>query len=337
MRQIARTDVVTATTPTDTTPTTPEPPTDSDRPYSDNSPFNTPVVNPTVVSNSASLVSSLLMSNNLPYPVSTDRAESNNYDHPCYYPKASDPLATLAFNRPRAISYRVPLPSYAIPAGGTDHHLCVIYDGWEYNMWQTSKSGSTYTASIGGRMLADGPGIKTPNLVQQYGTGYEGGVEAKYGLRAGIITAEEMQAGQIDHALFVVVQNAAAGTSGGTYPGYNTPYQGNDRVRMGTRFWLDMSDAEIDASGAPAWEKMIAHAAHQYGIYVGDKGGAGFSFMLESSTPYNRAGVTNPWASFWASQGVRRDSSWGYVGRFSGRINWKGNLKVIAPPSPQIP
>jgi hypothetical protein len=162
-------------------------------------------------------------------------------------------------------------------------------------------------------------------------------VEAKFSERAGIITAAEMQAGQINHALFVVASGSAAGTSGAVYPGYNNPsYASNDRVRMGTRFWLDMSDAAIDATSAPRWEKIIAHAAHQYGIYVGDKGGAGFSFMLESSTPYNAAKVANPWDTYWPSQGVRNSGQYGYAASFTSRAIWS-NLKAIAPPSPQIP
>jgi hypothetical protein len=343
VRVIDRSQVVTTPPPPppDTTPTDPPPPPPpvdtGGRPYSSTSPFNTPVgPSPQVLPNSAQLVAgSGLPGNGLPSPISTDRAEQVNYDHPVYYPKSTDPVATITFRNSGA-SFRVPVPNYAIPAGASDHHICIVYDGWEYNLWNASKTGGpgnyTFTAQIGGRMLADGPGIKTPALVQQYGPSYEGGVEAKFGLRAGLITAAEMKAGQINHALFVVASGAAAGTSGGTYPGYNTPYQGTDRVRMGTRFWLAMTPAQIDATSAPAWEKTIAKAAATYGIYVGDKGGAGFSFMLESATPFNAAGVANPWDSYWPAQGVRNTGTYGYAASFTSRAIWS-NLRAIAPPS----
>jgi hypothetical protein len=323
--------------PTTTTTAAPPPASASGaRAYSDASPFNTPVPAGTQpLSNSAALVSSSGLSNGLPSPLSTDRAESANYDHPIYYPSASDPLATIKFAN-SGVSYQVPVPNYAIPAGASDHHIGIVYGGWEYNLWNATKSGSagnyTFTAQVGGRMLADGPGIKTPALVQQYGASYEGGTEAKFGLRAGIIQESELASGDIPHALFVVASGAAAGSSGGTYPGYNTPYQGTDRVRMGTRFWLDMTPAQIDATSAPAWEKTIAKAAATYGIYVGDKGGSGFSFMLESSTPYNAAGTTNPWDAYFASIGVKNSGQYGYGLTFRTSAIWS-HLVAIAPPA----
>lgn len=342
----------TPTTPTETTttPTTPDPPATTSRPYSDASPFNQPVgSSPAVLANSASLVATA-MPTGKPSNLSTSRNNISgsgavNYDHPIYYPSATDPMATVKFNSPLAISYRIPVPNYAVPAGASDHHIGFVYDGWEYNLWNATKSGSagsyTFTAAIGGRMPANGVGIKTPALVQQYGSGYEGGVEAKYGLRAGMIQADEMKAGKINHALFVVVKGAQSGDNGAVYPGYSktvpqSGYKTNPTsVWMGQRFWLDMSDAAIDATAAPAWEKIIAHAAHQYGIYVGDKGGDGFGFMEESSVPDTTAGLPDRWASYWPAQGVRKDPTYGYGVTFSaaGASAIWSHLKAIAPPS----
>jgi hypothetical protein len=93
-----------------------------------------------------------------------------------------------------------------------------------------------------------------------------------------------------------------------------------------------MTPAEIDATGAPQWERTIAKAMNEYGGYFGDTGGAGFSFMLESSIPYAAAGVANPWDAFWPGQNVRKDPTWGYNAAFSGKIPWSAKLRVIAPP-----
>jgi hypothetical protein len=317
------------------------PPPAGSRPYSDSSPFNVPVgSSPAVLGNSAAIVANSGMSGGKPSAISTARGESNNYDHPLYYPKASDPLVTLRFQNTAASALngtKVPLPNSAITAGGSDHHIGIVWDGWEYNLWATSKSGSagnyTFTSQIGGRMRADGPGIKTPALAQQYGSSYDGGTEAKFGLGAGIISAAELQSGRIDHALFVV---ASGSTGNWVYPGFNASAQGDangTRPNMGTRFWLDLSDAEIDATTAPAWEKVIAHAAHGYGIYVGDKGGAGFSFMLESNTPYASAGVASPWDAYWPGQGVRRDATWGYNATFKSTAIWSHLKAIAAPPA----
>jgi hypothetical protein len=332
----------TDTTPTDTTPDNP-PPVSGSRPFSDNSPFNTPVgTNPTVLSNSASLVSAALRGGQ-PLALSTDRAVSNDWGHPVYYTKASDPMATLVMSSTHQ-TFHANVPNYAIPAGQADAHICIVApDGWEYNLWATKRTGSpgnyTFTAQIGGRMPANGPGIKTPAQASQYGPAIDGGVEAKFSERAGLITASDMQAGVINHALFVVVKGATAGDNGVVYPAYsaNGGYKSPTSVRMGQRFWLDMTPAQIDATDAPQWEKIVAKAAATYGIYVGDKGGDGFGMMMEDSTPYIAANTTNPWDSYMQSIGVRNSGSYGYVLRFSGDIPWPSALRAVAPPSPQIP
>ena len=44
---------------------------------------------------------------------------------------------------------------------------------------------------------------------------------------------------------------------------------------MGAHFYLDMSDAEIDAARVPAWKRAVMLAAAHYGLFVGDTGGGG--------------------------------------------------------------
>ena len=94
------------------------------------------------------------------------------------------------------------IPDAARPAAGGDGHLAVIdqADGWEYDFWQVQqkpKGGGTLTVSYGG---------KTP-----YGTSNADGLgsnatAANFALSAGIIRPSELEAGKIDHALFMVVE-----------------------------------------------------------------------------------------------------------------------------------
>jgi hypothetical protein len=324
----------------------------SARAYSDGSPFNTPVGDrPTVAPQSAQIVANSYLSNGLPSPVSTARDESLAYDHPIYYAKATDPLVTIRAQGGSVNNMQINLPAYARAAGGSDGHLGVVTpDGWEYDLWRVTRSGSTLNVSIGYRQRADGPGIVTPSMLLTEPT-LGGGTAPNFGLNAGIVTAAEMQSGRIPHALFIVIQAGSADTSfgfGTVAPGANgrggagssvyPAFKGDAaapgvRAPMGVRFWLDMTPAEIDATGAPLWERTIAKAMHEYGGYFGDTGGAGFSFMLESSIPYAAAGVANPWDGYWPAQGVRKDPTWGYNSTFSGRIPWSAKLRVIAPPS----
>jgi hypothetical protein len=301
------------------------------RPYSASSPFNTPVgPNPTVLPNSATLVAES-MPRGKPSPLSTGRSESNNYDHPVYQSTSADPLVTLSVPGKAINGKRINVPAYAQPAGGGDGHLGIVApDGYEYDLWQARRvSATTISARIAYRQKTAGPGITTPQL-QRRDRSYGGGVAAGWGLRAGMIRAAEMRAGKIDHALFVVVSH---GGPGFVYPSSASDGTGNpDGPKMGQRYWLDLSDAAIDATPAPAWEKTIAKAVHDYGAYFGDTGGDGFGFMLESSTPYAASGRPNPWDAYWPGQGVRKNPQWGYTATPTSTEIWS-HLRAIAPPA----
>ena len=330
-------------------PSTPMP---TARAYSDTSPFNTPVGDrPTVSAQSDQIVANSYLTGGLPSAISTAREPSREYDHPVYHAQPSDPLVTIRAMGGSVNNMQINLPDHARPAGGSDGHLGVVTpDGWEYDLWQVTRTGSTLNVRIGYRQRADGPGIVTPAMALADRT-LGGGTAPNFGLRAGIISAAEMQSGRIPHALFIVIQAGSADTSfgfGTVGPGANgrggagssvyPAFKGDAtapgvRAPMGARFWLDMTEAEIDASGAPLWERTIAKAMHEYGGYFGDTGGAGLSFMLESSSPYVAAGVANPWDGYWPAQGVRKDPTWGYNATFSGRIPWSARLRVIAPPA----
>jgi hypothetical protein len=302
------------------------------RPYSAASPFNTPVgPSPAVLPDSATVVAQSLPGGK-PSPLSTGRMEANNYDHPVYRSRPSDPLVTLSVPGKAINGKRINVPAYAQAAGGSDGHLGIVApDGYEYDLWQARRvDATTISARIAYRQKADGPGITTPQL-QRRDRSYGGGVAAGWGLRAGMIRAAEMRAGRIDHALFVVISH---GGPGFVYPSSASAGSGNPNgPKMGQRFWLDLSDAQIDATSAPAWEKTIAKAVHDYGAYFGDTGGNGFGFMLESSTPYVAAGVANPWDFYWPGQGVRKHPTWGYTATPSSTAIWS-HLKAIAPPRP---
>ena len=101
---------------------------------------------------------------------------------------------------------------------------------------------------------------------------------------------------------------------------------------MGARFWLQMTEEEIAASGAPEWEQAIARAVARYGAYFGDTGGDGFAFQAESSVMYTSYGLPDPYEAIAAEYGIGEDPEWGYGFAFSGAIPWLERLRVIAPP-----
>ncbi|HWV87635.1 MAG TPA: hypothetical protein VNZ62_19445 [Capillimicrobium sp.] len=320
-------------------------------PYNASSPFNTRITDPLVHPQSTQLVANSLGSSGKPRTLLVSPAPSHDYQHPIYYATASDPLMTIQAGSYALTGRQIRVPANAVAAGGGDGHMSVVQpDGWAYELWQVSKSGSTLNASTAYRQRYDGAGVLTPEDVRRDPT--IGGATAPYfGLHAGIIRAGELAAERIDHALFVTIPAGSRDTSFGfgvQAPGASgrggsgsfvwPAFKGDaaaDGVRppMGARFWLDMTDQEIAQSGAPGWEQAIARAVAHYGAYFGDTGGDGFAFQAESSVMYTSYGKPDPYAAIAARYGIRKDAEWGYGFAFSGRIPWSSRLRAIAPPA----
>jgi hypothetical protein len=270
---------------------------------------------------------------------------TNDWAHPTFYAKTTDPLFTL---KPLAGStvlngMQIRIPDAARPAAGGDGHMTVVTpDGWEYDFWQVQskpKGGGTLTFNGGGRTRIDGTGLGS------YGTA------AGFGNLAGMIRAQELAAGHIDHALFIVLKCTGTGTSFGygvktvsqswdgsyvypaTHPASSCGTTNGNLPPAGARFMLAMSDAQIAALGVPGWKKTILTALAHYGGYVGDTGGSGFNLMIESSTTYTAFGKTDKLAEFAKANGV---PMWNgqYVFNIASGVDWARYLRVLIPPTP---
>jgi hypothetical protein len=100
---------------------------------------------------------------------------------------------------------------------------------------------------------------------------------------------------------------------------------------MGTRFQLTLSDAQIAALDVPAWKKAILTALAHYGGYVGDTGGDGFGFMVQSSSTYTSFDVPDPFVALAQANGV---SAWQgtYALPVASGVDWAHDLRVVVPP-----
>ena len=137
---------------------------------------------------------------------------------------------------------------------------------------------------------------------------------AHFGLAAGVIRPSELAAGEIDHALFMVVK-CTSGTS--VYPaGPGVGSACADKTNapaMGQHFFLEMTDAQIEALSVPSWQKTILRAMARYGLYVGDTGGSGWGIQFESGSSFTSFGQADPWVGLggeaWrqVGQGQRAD------------------------------
>jgi hypothetical protein len=259
---------------------------------------------------------------------------SADFYHPLYFSKSSDPVFTLHATQPWGVNplegMRIHIPDEARAAGGSDGHMAVITeDGWEYDFWTvTSKprGGGTLEFGWGGRTRIDGDGLDS------------NATAAHFGLAGGVIRAPEMAAGKIDHALFMGVK-CTDSRSAAVYPaatGTGEPcsdlgLSNADAPPLGARFYLDLSDPQIDALPVPAWKKTILKAIAHYGMIVGDRFGSGsWGLEFESGSTYTSFGAQDQVGAFASSVGI---PMWGGLFYFNLQdgVDWQSHLRVVDP------
>jgi len=293
------------------------------------------------------MVSSILAASPPASLVAGAAGSGDDFAHPVYWSQPRDPRytlhATAGWGRSPIEGMRIPVPAGAQPAASADGHMTIVApDGWEYDLWRArppSRGTHRLTFAWGGRTRIDGAGLGSRGTASHFG-----------GL-AGIIRPEELAAGHIDHALFVVlrctggalrfgygVHRPRRGEDGGSYvypaAGRGQRCRGtNDRTMppMGARLRLAMSDRAIAALPVPAWKKTVLRALAHYGGYVGDTGGPGFGFMFQSGSTYTSFGVPDPLVAFARRSGLRA-SGGRYVFNMADGVPWRRRLRVLLPP-----
>jgi hypothetical protein len=105
---------------------------------------------------------------------------------------------------------------------------------------------------------------------------------------------------------------------------------------MGQHFYLDMTDAQINALPGPLWQKTILRAMAHYGMFVGDTGGSSWDIQFESGSSYTSFGYQDPWARLGQQFGVptwdgEADGKRRYIFDLRTAVNWGAALKVAAP------
>lgn len=165
----------------------------------------------------------------------------------------------------------VPIPDAARPDPEEDGEMAIIdlSTGYEYDFWQARKERGRWSASWANRISVYSNGI------------YENGLSARgagFALLAGLVWPEELEAGKIEHALVFTYEFTkkdaivwpATETDGDTVSEKAIPE--GARVQLDPELDLDLLDVE-------PWEKTIARALQEYGMFLCDDGGG---FELEA-------------------------------------------------------
>jgi hypothetical protein len=265
---------------------------------------------------------------------------ASDYGRPAYRAARGDPVFVLRCAGrycPMPIEgHRIRAPAGARPAGGSDGHMAIVQpDGWEYDLYDVR----TPIEQRRGAIVTNGGGR---TRVAGRGTGVRGGTTAaKFGLLGGLVRAQELAAGEIDHALVFVshcvaerVVPPAAGRAR-TCASIGEPTR--NAPPTGARLQLALTRGEIDALDVPPWKKAIVRALARYGMYLVDTGG-GF-LVQESGSTYTSFGERDALEIFaeqrlgaggittWVSS---RDGRRDYALDLEERIPWQ-RLRVIDP------
>lgn len=197
------------------------------------------------------------------------------WGHPMAFARNSDPTHTFAMPNSwgwPAGEQRFPMPDSAVPASGTDGHLCVINldSGDLVDMWQLHKTGDRrWSCSAWARHNAktgQGWGQASPFL--------SAGVTACGApTGAGTITHDECIAARIDHALCFAADYGAQGGKGtcGTgllYPAIHSDTFDGPGPLAESCLLLVTGTAP---SGLNPVEQAIYRAASTYGLFCVDK------------------------------------------------------------------
>lgn len=223
---------------------------------------------------------------------------TTSYASPVYYPDASTPTVKVSFWDCQNKGYTdtaleaqwaaVPIPSWAAPADGTDSEMTIYQPStntiWEF--WKARQVNGQWQACWGGKMANASQG--SGQWPYPYGTSATG-----LPFLGGQITAEELQAGAINHVIGIALVDLKSSTY--SWPANRTDgsYSGSNAIAEGQRFFLDKS-INVDALNIHPIAKIIAKAAQKYGFVIWDKAGS-ISMRAENPKSYTQLGQVDPY------------------------------------------
>jgi hypothetical protein len=180
----------------------------------------------------------------------------------------------------------VPLPSNAQPAAGGDKHLVVSQPStdrlWEF--WHLEQTLTGWQAGWGGAIqnVSSDSGAYGPEAWPGAQPGW-GASGSSLSIAGGLITLEDLELGQINHALAMAIPNVRAGV-------YASPAQRSDgkstellSLPEGAHLRLNPR-LNLSALHLPRLTLMMARAAQRYGIVIRDKG-AEVAFYAQDPIP----------------------------------------------------
>ena len=260
---------VTSLPPTETPgpTTTPLNPNEYWRPFSDDSPWNTPIgFDPEIDPDSDAIIDTLRDS------ISEGHfgINYNAWTIPVYYADANTPTYTVrCLNNwgcgcETGFMENVPIPDGAIPDPMDDHHMAVVDLSRQcsWDLWRAQAVPGGWETGSGCIFDLNGTGVLPDGVGSARASGFP--------LLAGLIWLAEIQRGYIDHALVMAYDFSCAEY---VYPASTPDNSGGPyAIPNGGHIQLDPS-LDLDTLGLSPVARTIARALQEYGAYKGDVAG----------------------------------------------------------------
>lgn len=332
------------------------------QPYAGSPIWSTPVeANPSYDPHSAAIIAAWFPGAGNGFPVRNQEPGPYDYTHAVYFASSTDPTISVTCQSgggcvtsgANAFASSMQIPAVAHPAesngnGAGDSHIAVVQPNGTEDDVYCWNSGSTPTCDQPGGSASNswtagetmGPAYSADTCgsfltgVGQLPTATIGNTTAGAACEgAGELSPQQLIAGHINHALFLIVNCA----NGNVYPAEtssSTNACSGTGPALGARLWYDVPDATTNASTAlQPWEKAILNALHDYGGYVMDdvNGGPismGVEFLPESEQPAYAYAKGDQWSGLaaqgWTSATISGAPS-GYPRWIGGDTNGAGN------------
>ncbi len=224
---------------------------------------------------------------------------------PIYTVAANQPTVKVALERVwrapalQAAWEAVPLPPDARPAAGTDAHLVVWQPSrdrlWEF--WHLARGAAGWQAGWGGAIqkVSSNRGAYGPRAWRGARSDW-GASASSLSIAGGLITLEDLERGQINHALAIAIPNVRGGV-------YASPAQRTDggsteplSLPEGAHLRLD-PNLNLASLHLPRLTLMMAEAAQRYGIFVRDSA-ANVTFYAQDPIPTGTEPYAGPQGYF---------------------------------------
>ncbi|WP_409917754.1 hypothetical protein [Hyphomonas sp.] len=254
------------------------------RPFSDDSPWNTPIPEGAAIDrNSDVLVESLALDGGLYVNIPEWTVSVRFFDSSRAPRKPVRPLYAGRYGPGFEPDKRVPLPDGAVPdddSGATSYYVTLV-DPYRNKAWDIRQGGQTargdWYAGFGAEIDLSGRGVAVPWMQAPRADLSGGARPSGIPLSAGLIRRDHVKAGHIPHALAFAYRGARPGWF---IPPASTALEGSpDRagrqfgLPMGARIQLD-PDYDIDNTRLSDAGKVIARALQEYGAILVDEAGA---------------------------------------------------------------